>query len=117
MFEFALSEDADFYLLYECSYVAPKSGISSGVVSIYVDNTKSDDEMRNELKSYVEMLTDIAEFAIYLFPDKDKTSQLLQEFDLGEKLILESPAENYGESTADFEIYTYNSMDGTGKVF
>ena len=115
-FEFVLDEDAKLYLRYKCSYKSPRSGVADGFVQVYVDDVKTDDEVRNKLKPYMEMLTDIAEFSIYLFPEKDQTSQLLQEFKLGEELILESPAENYGEPTADFEINTWNSSDRTGKI-
>ena len=105
-FEFVLDEDAKLYLRYKCSYKSPRSGVADGFVQVYVDDVKTDDEVRNKVKPYVEMLTDIAEFSIYLFPEKDQTRKLLEEFNLGEELILESPIENYGEPTSDFTLST-----------
>ena len=125
-----LDDFASFTLEYECFYQRPCFSEMWAKVDLCLDKTSTNEEIEAILKTYTEMLNELAKFCIYIFPQDnpfDSVHQLIiDEFDVssnvndaGEKYDLHHEIwfpENNIDPTSEILVLIYECNEHQDKV-
>lgn len=129
--ELNLDDFSFFALKYQCFYERPSSESMIAYAKVCVDKTSTNEEIEATIKTFAEMLNELAKFSIYLFPQDDPFDSLYQpiidEFDTssnvndaGNKYDLHHevwfPENNNGEPTSEILVLIYECDEHAGKV-